>query len=312
MPLSAVQVISHECGHGAFSEHGWINDMVGFITHSCLLVPYFSWKHSHRRHHSNTGSVAKDEVFVPSVTCEAEIALHKYTWYRAGFLAIQSLLGWHLYLLFNVTGREYSRFANHFDPTSPIFSKRERPGIVLSDFGLAAALYVLYMAAQTWGWFWLIKVYVVPYLFVNFWLVTITYLQHTHPNLPHYEDDEWDWLRGALATVDRSYGILDIFFHHIADTHITHHLFSQIPHYHAEEATKAIKPILGNYYNKDDRNVLKALWQEALACHFVAKDDKQPGVLWFCTITSKDDVVPATRVAEAGFNAEQAAKLAKD
>eukprot|EP00879_Flechtneria_rotunda_P031806 GHRR01034790.1.p1 GENE.GHRR01034790.1~~GHRR01034790.1.p1 ORF type:complete len:103 (-),score=17.55 GHRR01034790.1:424-732(-) len=75
--------------------------------------------------------------------------------------------------------------------------------IVLSDFGLAAALYVLYMAAQTWGWFWLIKVYVVPYLFVNFWLVTITYLQHTHPNLPHYEDDEWDWLRGALATVDR-------------------------------------------------------------------------------------------------------------
>jgi omega-6 fatty acid desaturase (delta-12 desaturase) len=33
--------------------------------------------------------------------------------------------------------------------------------------------------------------------------VTITFLQHTHPNLPHYEDDEWDWIRGALATVDR-------------------------------------------------------------------------------------------------------------
>lgn len=31
----------------------------------------------------------------------------------------------------------------------------------------------------------------------------ITYLQHTHPNLPHYLDKEWDWLRGALATVDR-------------------------------------------------------------------------------------------------------------
>ena len=34
-------------------------------------------------------------------------------------------------------------------------------------------------------------------------LVTITFLQHTHPNLPHYEDEEWDWIRGALATVDR-------------------------------------------------------------------------------------------------------------
>ena len=31
------------------------------------------------------------------------------------------------------------------------------------------------------GWAWLIKTYVVPYLIVNFWLVTITMLQHTHP-----------------------------------------------------------------------------------------------------------------------------------
>jgi fatty acid desaturase len=47
---------------------------------------------------------------------------------------------------------------------------------------------------------------VIPYLVVNFWLVCITFLQHTHPNLPHYDDNEWDWLKGALATVDRRCG----------------------------------------------------------------------------------------------------------
>jgi hypothetical protein len=31
-----------------------------------------------------------------------------------------------MYLFFNASGREYSRWASHFDPTSPIFSKRER------------------------------------------------------------------------------------------------------------------------------------------------------------------------------------------
>lgn len=31
--------------------------------------------------------------------------------------------------------------------------------------------------------------------------------------LPHYTEKEWDWLRGALATVDRNYGILT-YFHH--------------------------------------------------------------------------------------------------
>ena len=55
----------------------------------------------------------------------------KYSWFRAGFLAVQSLLGWPMYLLFNASGREYSRFANHFDPLSPIFSRRERPGVRL-------------------------------------------------------------------------------------------------------------------------------------------------------------------------------------
>ena len=45
---------------------------------------------------------------------------------------------------------------------------------------------------------------------------------------------QWDWLRGALSTVDRSYGLLDIAFHHIADTHVLHHIVSQIPYYHAQ------------------------------------------------------------------------------
>ena len=36
-----------------------------------------------------------------------------------------------------------------------------------------------------------------------------------------------DWLRGALSTVDRSFGIFNYFHHHIADTHVAHHLFSQ-------------------------------------------------------------------------------------
>lgn len=41
-----------------------------------------------------------------------------------------------------------------------------------------------------------------------------------HPALPHFAAGEWAWLRGALSTVDRSYGFLDHFFHHIADTHV--------------------------------------------------------------------------------------------
>lgn len=52
-------------GHGAFSDQSIVNDIVGLIIHSALLTPFYSWKISHRKHHSNTGSCENDEAFVP-------------------------------------------------------------------------------------------------------------------------------------------------------------------------------------------------------------------------------------------------------
>ncbi|KAI5600228.1 hypothetical protein BDE02_01G011900 [Populus trichocarpa] len=234
--LTGVWVIAHECGHHAFSDYQWVDDTVGLILHSALFIPYFSWKYSHRRHHSNTGSLERDEVFVPKTKS-------RVAWYskhlnnppgRALSLAVSLLIGWPLYLTFNVSGRPYDRFACHYDPYSPIYSDREK-------------------------------------------------LQHTHPALPHYDSSEWGWLRGALATMDRDYGILNKVFHNITDTHVAHHLFSNIPHYHAMVATKAIKPILGEFYQFDDTPIYKALWREAKECLYVEPDDGAPekGVFWY-------------------------------
>jgi len=273
--LTGLWVTAHECGHGAFSDFPRLNDAVGFVIHSALLVPYFSWKHSHRRHHSNTGSAERDEVFVPAFSPADRPLWHKGG-YRFAHLAFQQLLGWPSYLLFNASGRAYSgpRRASHFDPWSPIFSPRERLGVALSGAGVAAAAALLWRAAGVYGAAAVFKVYGVPYALVNFWLVMITFLQHTHPSLPHYADGEWDWLRGALSTVDRSYGpYLDRAFHHIADTHVAHHLFSGMPHYRAVEATKAVKGALGDYYQRDGRNVFRAMWEDARDCHYAAEDE---------------------------------------
>ena len=34
-------ILAHECGHGAFSDYQNVNDVVGWILHSYLIVPYF-------------------------------------------------------------------------------------------------------------------------------------------------------------------------------------------------------------------------------------------------------------------------------
>ena len=282
---TGVWVIAHECGHHAFSEYTLVDDMVGFFLHSWLLVPYFSWKYSHRRHHSNTGSLSRDEVFVPKTKNNLTFFAHYQNnpFGRLMIIAVALTLGWPLYLTFNVSGRSYERPASHYNPYGPIFNKRERFQVFLSDVSLVGVAIYLYKLASRHGLPWLVQVYGVPLMIVNGFLVLITYLQHTHPSLPHYSDSEWEWLRGALSTVDRDYGVLNRVFHHITDTHVVHHIFSSMPHYHAEEATKAIKPILGSYYQFDGTPVLESLWREFKLCVFVDADSHmlEDGVFWY-------------------------------
>jgi fatty acid desaturase len=64
-------------------------------------------------------------------------------------------------------------------------------------------------------------------------VIMITYLHHTDPNLPHYRGKEWNFQRGAAATVDRPFlGWQGRFFlHDVAHYHVVHHVsaFSVLP-----------------------------------------------------------------------------------
>ena len=59
----------------------------------------------------------------------------------------------------------------------------------------------------------------------------ITYLHHTDPELPHYRQPEWNFQRGAAATVDRDFlGWMGRFFlHDVAHYHVVHHFFPKMP-----------------------------------------------------------------------------------
>jgi hypothetical protein len=62
----------------------------------------------------------------------------------------------------------------------------------------------------------------------------------------------------------------------------------------SQEATAAIKPILGDYYSQDKRNVMAALWEEISTCHWVAPEQPGSGVLWFKT-TGKEDYIAGSK-----------------
>ncbi|KAK2736622.1 Oleate hydroxylase fah12 [Onygenales sp. PD_40] len=294
-------VMAHECGHQAFSPSKLLNDTVGWICHSALLVPYFSWKISHAKHHKATGNIDRDMVFVPKtkevfasrfgyVAHELHELLEETPIQSATHLVLQQLFGWPLYLLSNVTGHNHHERqpegrgkgkkngmfsgVNHFNPSSPLYEKKHVPLILLSDLGLMLTGSALYFIGNKFGWANLAVWYFVPYLWVNHWLVAITYLQHTDPTLPHYGSEAWNFTRGAAATIDREFGFIGRYlFHGIIETHVLHHYVSTIPFYNADEASEAIKPVMGKHYRADTEGgslgFIRSLWRSARTCQWV-------------------------------------------
>lgn len=277
-------VLAHECGHGAFSDSRAVNDTVGWILHSALLVPYHSWRITHSKHHKATNHLTRDMVFVPKDK-ERFFSLRglehnsEDTPIRTlyGVLS-QQLFGWILYLTTNVTGQPYpgrSKWVqNHYVPSSPLFDKKDYLNIVVSDIGIVATLSCIYLASKQFGFSTVFVMYIIPWMWVNHWLVHITYLQHTDPRLPHYSASEWNFARGASATIDRDFGFIGKhIFHDIIETHVLHHFVSRIPFYNGREGTEAISKVMGKHYIKDNSNFITSLYKVARACQFLEGDN---------------------------------------
>ncbi|KAG2153024.1 fatty acid desaturase-domain-containing protein [Suillus bovinus] len=269
-------VIAHECGHQAFSESKSINNSVGWILHSALGVPYHSWRITHAKHHASTGHMTQDQVFVPKT--RSQLGLPAFDPTKEDILgssvsdevmkelrealgdspigamigaATYLLGGWPAYLIRNASGQKrYPKGTNHFNPDAVMFAPHQRESIILSDIGIVLWLAGVGGSIYTYGFWTVFRLYLVPYLWVNHWLVLITFLQHTDPILPHYRASEFTFPRGALSTLDRNLlgGCGSIMgwigahaTHGISETHVLHHVSSKIPHYNAWEASDALR-----------------------------------------------------------------------
>ncbi|RSL85262.1 hypothetical protein CEP52_016198 [Fusarium oligoseptatum] len=266
---TGVWILGHECGHGAFSTHGKLNNVVGWFLHSCLLP----------KKHSIIAGIDLNELFEDTPIAQLiRIVFHQ-------------LFGWQVYLLFNATAGKGSKqwepkgFAkwfrvSHFEPTSAVFRPSEAIFILISDIGLAITFTALYFASKAVGTSTVLFLYAVPYFWVHHWLVAITYLHHHHTEVPHYTNEGWTYVKGALATVDREFGFIGKhLFHGIIEKHVVHHLFPRIPFYKADEATEAIKPLLGDLYYHDERNFLGQLWSVFGTLKYVEHDPTNQGAM---------------------------------
>lgn len=276
--------IGHDAGHSSLFESKLSNNIVGFLCHTYLLIPYFSWRTSHRAHHKATGSMERDENYVPytrtkfNLPPESKATSFDYaevfeetplfTIFR---MFIMQAFGWWIYLTQNTMGSPaHPPGTSHFSADSSLFKKEQRLSVLLSNAGIGLMLLALYFSGREFFlWY-----YLPPFLLVNHWIVMFTYLHHSDPTIPHYRHSEWSFLRGATATVDRPllgwFG--RFFFHNISHDHVAHHLFLQAPFYNGPDITLRIKEILQDDYNYDSTPSFYALYRSFTECLFVEED----------------------------------------
>ncbi|KAJ7504425.1 delta-12 fatty acid desaturase [Mycena galericulata] len=280
--------MAHEAGHGTLSNHNWINHVVGFSLHSFLLTPFYSWRASHHAHHKATMSIERDENYVPRTRKDYGLpaeSLAKLCDYHEIFedtpiytllrIVIMQIFGWPMYLFTNALGSpRHPRFTNHFLPSSAIFKPRQRNYILVSDAAIGLMGYALYIWTRQVGFAYFLKLYFVPFLCVNHWIVMLTYLHHCDPTVPYFRRKQWSFLRGAISTVDRPLlGWAGRFFlHNVSHDHVSHHLFSSIPFYNQPMVTEHIKNVLKENYNYDSTNSFRALYRTFTQCSFIEDD----------------------------------------
>ncbi len=291
-------VIAHECGHGAFSKNKILETTIGYILHSLLLVPYFSWQRSHAVHHRFTNNVTNGETHVPLVVYgngitekvggEKELAFSSYLGkknYGLLQLILHLIFGWPAYLLTGSTGGIKYGTSNHFWPIKP-FSNALWPSIWtrkvwISDIGVSLTIFGLIFLVSNYGIFPIMGIYFGPLLIVNCWLVIYTWLHHTDSDVPHLSNSEFSFMRGAFLSIDRPYGkILNFLHHNIGSSHVVHHVCPTIPHYHAKKATSLIQKAFKKAYLYNPDPIHKALWNVACNCVAVKSETDKGKYIW--------------------------------
>lgn len=259
--FTAIFVLGHDCGHDSFSNYNLINDVFGTLLHTFLLTPFYPWKLSHRTHHKNTANIDKDEVFYPK----------RKSQYAGGEQVPLFGLGfaWFVYL---VTG--YSpRAICHYNPYTEMFLKHVT-GCYLSIISEIVWAYALFNFASVYGFMSFINYYFIPLVIFATYLVVITFLHHTDVNVPWYSDDNWSFIKGQLSSIDRHYGLVHGWIHNIG-THQIHHLFTKVPHYHLEEATRYFRKAFPDLVRVKDDQIIPTYVKmfKKFATQFVIPDD---------------------------------------
>ena len=243
--LAGFFTLGHDCGHYAFSEKQWVNDVAGHLFMLPLLYPFYSWCIEHNCHHTRTNKLGQpgwrqiqeilngktDPNWQPFRVEAYNILKPKdrliYRLMRGSLWWTGTIINWWHQITLN------SKKVSLKDQNKVRFSRMIMLIFVLTFFP------TLIFTVGLWG---LVKFWLVPWLIYHFWFSTFTLLHHTSPQTEWKVDSQWNAARANLCgTIHCDYPWWVEFICHDINYHVPHHVSTAIPFYNLRKAHRSLQ-----------------------------------------------------------------------
>ena len=193
--FTGIFVIGHDCGHMAFSERRWVNELVGHVCLSPEFTGFHNWRIWHNYHHAKTQLRGQDPDWAEKMMTRAEYEeapLADKAHVRLGFGTPLGIL----------VGFWKGMFRRTFmKTTAPQIPVREEGKLLFSS----AMMVLMSGAIGAWlvhaGGAWaLVKYYLVPVFIAAAHGAMLTYLHHTSADSMVFDKADWTPFRGQVAS----------------------------------------------------------------------------------------------------------------
>jgi len=257
-------VIGHDCGHMAFSERRWVNELVGHFALSFEFTGFHNWRIWHNYHHAKTQLRGQDPDWAEKMMTRPEYdeaPFGEKAHVRLGFGTPLGILVGFWVGMFRRT------FMKTLAPQIPLARGAARELFMSSAamlLGCGAVSYFVYRLGGPWA---VIKYYYVPSFIAAAHGALLTYLHHTSADALVFDKEGWTPFRGQVVSTFnvRFPAICEAMWFDI-NIHLPHHLAPKIPWYHLKRAAAAIQEACPEAYleRRFSFAYLRASWARPL------------------------------------------------
>ncbi|HEX5279235.1 MAG TPA: fatty acid desaturase [Micropepsaceae bacterium] len=237
-------IIGHDCGHNSFVPGTTWNRWLGRIAFVPSAHSLSLWRLFHNeRHHARTNLKAFDDVWTPMSPGDYSRA----PWWRraleriyrcpAGPILYYYKEFWPHHVLLPLATEVRHDWKRHLPDSSFAVAGLMFTVIAIAVAGKIVSPQSSLLHVLLFGW-------AIPFALWNYLMALTVYVNHTHPAIPWFDDEEsWSKCRSLAphtASVEMPVNIAPLWTNLLL--HTSHHVQTGIPVYAMPEAEKALKP----------------------------------------------------------------------